>query len=271
MGVGDDAAAAAERHHRRVDQFGQLEDLVARVDRAAADEDHRRLAAAISAAADLIRSGSGSGAGNGSNDFAAPTSARCVNTSHGISSATGPRRPDSISWNARDDQRRRGIGIFDALGPFDEGPQGRKLVRHLVQMAAALAEKCRRHLAGQAQHRLVRSERGQQRRAGIEHARAGHHAEYAGPAAGARIAIGHVAAGLLVARADHLQLRLMEGVEQAIDLRAGQAEHGVDAVRDKAADDGFAAGTQGHCIVQSSISRGFMPLARMTAVGSAER
>src|SRR5450759_3850489 len=36
---------------------------------------------------------------------------------------------------------------------------------------------------------------------------------------------------------------LPECVEQAVDLRAGQAEYGVDAVRDKAADDGFAART----------------------------
>ncbi len=33
----------------------------------------------------------------------------------------------------------------------------------------------------------------------------------------------------------------MEGVEQAVDLRAGQPEHGVDAVRDQTTDDGFAA------------------------------
>ena len=58
-----------------------------------------------------------------------------------------------------------------------------------------------------------------------------------------RIAKGHVAAGLLVPRADHLQLRLMEGVEQAVDLRAGQAEHGIDAMRDEAIDDRFAAGS----------------------------
>ena len=35
----------------------------------------------------------------------------------------------------------------------------------------------------------------------------------------------------------------MEGVEQPVDLRAGQAEHGVDAVGDEAADDRFAAGS----------------------------
>ena len=43
-------------------------------------------------------------------------------------------------------------------------------------------------------------------------------------------------------RADHLQLRLMEGVEQAVDLRARQAEYGIDAMRDEAIDDCFAAG-----------------------------
>ena len=57
---------------------------------------------AIREAAALTRSGSGSGAGKGSNGFAGPTSVRWVKTSQGISSATGPRRPDSISWNARE-------------------------------------------------------------------------------------------------------------------------------------------------------------------------
>src|SRR5436190_731295 len=65
----------------------------------------------------------------------------------------------------------------------------------------------------------------------------------AGPAGGAGVAIGHVAAGLLVPGADHLELGLMEGVEQAVDLRAGEAEHGVDAMRHEAIDDCFAAGS----------------------------
>src|SRR6202790_1313269 len=110
-------------------------------------------------------------------------------------------------------------------------------------MAAALAEELRWHLSGQAQDRLVRSERGEQRSARVEPARAGHHAEHAGFTARARVAERHVAAGLLVARADHLQLRLLERVEQTIDLRAGQAEHGIDAMRDQAADDCLTAGS----------------------------
>src|SRR6185437_4418348 len=45
----------------------------------------------------------------------------------------------------------------------------------------------------------------------------------------------------------------MEGVEQPVDLRAGQAEYGVDAMRDKTVDDGFAAGSGSHAVVQSLI------------------
>ena len=110
-------------------------------------------------------------------------------------------------------------------------------------MAAALAEELCRHLAGEAEHRLIAPERGQQRRARIEHAGARNHAEHPGAARGPRITKGHIAAGLLVACPDHLQLRLVEGIEQAVGLRAGQAEHRVDAMRDEAIDDRFAAGS----------------------------
>ena len=72
----------------------------------------------------------------------------------------------------------------------------------------------------------------------------------------ARIAERHVAAGLLVPRADHFELRLMKAVEQAVDLRAGQAEHGIDAMRDQAIDDGFAAGS--HVMVLSNRSQRFI-------------
>ena len=51
-----------------------------------------------------------------------------------------------------------------------------------------------------------------------------------------------------MSRADHLELGLVEGVEQAIDLRAGQAEHGVDAMGDEPAYDRFAAGEGGHLL-----------------------
>ena len=41
MGIGDDAASAAEGDGRRIEHLGKLEDFLARMDRAAADEDHR--------------------------------------------------------------------------------------------------------------------------------------------------------------------------------------------------------------------------------------
>ncbi len=65
MGVGDDAAAAAERHHRRVDHLGQFKDFLARMDRAAADEDHRPLAGLdeISGGLDTVRVGLRGGKG----------------------------------------------------------------------------------------------------------------------------------------------------------------------------------------------------------------
>ena len=44
VGIGDDAASAAERHDRRIDQFGEFKDFIAGLDRARADEDHRRFA-----------------------------------------------------------------------------------------------------------------------------------------------------------------------------------------------------------------------------------
>src|SRR5438105_6874191 len=110
-------------------------------------------------------------------------------------------------------------------------------------MAAALAKERRWHLTGETQHRLVRPERCEQCCARIEHAGPRYHAEHAGAAGRSRIAISHVAAGLLMPRADHLQLRLMEGIEQAVNLRTGQAKHGIDAMRDEAIDDCFAAGS----------------------------
>ena len=62
------------------------------------------------------------------------------------------------------EQKKRGqfIDAVETLGKTlkEQGPLDTKTA-HLVQMAAALTEERRRHLSGQAQYRLVRSERGQ--------------------------------------------------------------------------------------------------------------
>jgi hypothetical protein len=52
---------------------------------------------ATNVAADFTRSRSGWGAGKRASTSAGPTSTFCVNTSQGISSEAGPRRPDVIS------------------------------------------------------------------------------------------------------------------------------------------------------------------------------
>ncbi len=246
MCIGDDAAAAAERDHRRIDGLGKLQNLLARMDRAAADEDHRPLAARYQRRRipDAVRIGQRGREGI-EHLRRAGRGALGEDVPRHLQRGRSPASRQHLLKGARD-HGGRDVGIFDALGPFDEGAQGRKLVRHLVQMAAALAEELRRHLAGQAQHRLVAAERGEHRSARVEHAGARHHAEHAHLAARSRVAIGHVAAGLLVPGADHLELRLVEGIEQSVHLRAGQAEHRIDAMGHKPAHDCFAAGHNRH-------------------------
>ena len=155
MGVADDATAAAERHHRRVDQFGQFEDFIARVDGAAADEDHRRLAA-------------GDQRRRGLNPFGIRLWRRerierlCGGHVRALREHVprhfqrcGPAAARQHFLERARNQSRRRVGIFDAVGPFHETSQRGQLIRHLMQVTAALAEKFRRHLTGETKHRLV--------------------------------------------------------------------------------------------------------------------
>ena len=121
----------------------------------------------------------------------------------------------------------------NALGPFRKPLENAELVVNLVQHAPALVDVLRGHLPGQAQHPRVGGVGGGQRRAGIEHAGAGHHAEHAGPAGGGGVAQRHVGRALLVARVDHLDgaLVLRQRVEQSVGLPARQPEHRVHPMR----------------------------------------
>ncbi len=161
MRVTDDAAAAAERHDRRVDHLCKREDFLARVNCAAADKNHRRLAVRDqrSRGLDAIAIG--------------PWRRQEIERFHGADLGalrehipghfqghrSAPARQHFLEGAAH--QRRRHVRIFDALGPFHKCSQRCELVRHLVQMAAAFAQKWCRHLSGQAQHRLVRAEGGE--------------------------------------------------------------------------------------------------------------
>ena len=242
--VAQNAAAAAEGDDRRIQRFGEVADFVRRGDRAAADHDHRMAARRD----EPRRSGQCLRVGGRRRK-------RRQRIAIGDHLAAGEhvprhferRRPLPSGEHGLEGARHlhpRHRGRVDPPRPFREGAQGRELVRHFVQMTAAAAEKCRRHLSRDAKDRRVAAIGGEQRRAGIEHARPGHDRKGGRLAGRARVAEGHVAAGLLVARADDFQLRLgaVQRVEEAVDLRAGQAVDRVDAVVDEAGDDRLSAG-----------------------------
>ena len=71
------------------------------------------------------------------------TSAAAENWSSGISSATGPRRPDSISWNAGPPDRRL-RWVLDPFRPFQQAAQRGQLIGKFMQLAAKPAD----HRAG---------------------------------------------------------------------------------------------------------------------------
>ena len=176
--VGDDAAPAAEGHDRRVEHLRQRKHRLARVDRAAADEDHRMLRCGDQPCRllDLVvvdgrrwkRIGAATCGGLGARaedvprhfERRRPAPAR----KHGLE-----RAPDSLTGERR---------ALDALRPFDEAAHDAELVAHLVQVPAAEVEEIRRHLPGQEQHRLVAAMRRQQCRAGVQHAGPRHHGEH---------------------------------------------------------------------------------------------
>ncbi len=134
--------------------------------------------------------------------------------------------------------------MFDSRHPLAEACGGAELIGHLVQVAATLIEERLRYLPGQAQHRLIRAPGREQSGAGIQQPRAGYHGAYRRSAGGARIPEGHVAAALLMARADgaHLRLRAVQGIKQAVGLGARQAEYRVDSVRDERINQCLATG-----------------------------
>ena len=138
--------------------------------------------------------------------------------------------------------------MFDAVGPFQQAAQRGELVRQFVQRTAQPADHRARHLAGEAQDRRVQPPGGGERRAGVQHARSRHHRIGRRPPRGAGIAERHVGSGLFMPCVDQPQTvgRAGEGIEQAIDLHAGQTEYGVDTVPQQAVDDRFSAGHAWH-------------------------
>ncbi len=160
MGIADDAAAGAERDHGRVDHLGECEDVVARIHRARADEDHRRFARLDQRGCglDAIRIGRGRGERfkrRRCGGFRALREHIPRHFQRHRAAAAGHHLLKSARHFGR-----RVRGIVDALGPFHETAERRELVRHLMQMTAALAKIIARHLTGEAHHRLVAAEGG---------------------------------------------------------------------------------------------------------------
>ncbi len=146
------------------------------------------------------------------------------------------------------DQRRRLLRAADALGPLGDVAHEAQLVVDLMQMAVALVDVGLRDLADQADHGRVHAVGREERRAGIEQAGPGHHAERLRLAGRERRAQRHVGGRLLVTRMDHAQpvRSMIEGVEQRILMQAGQGIHRVDAMEQEGFDRGFGGAEAGH-------------------------
>ncbi len=134
--------------------------------------------------------------------------------------------------------------MLDPVRPLGHLAHDRQLVAHLMQRQPLLAEETGIDLPAQRQHRRGRSEGGEKGGGGVQQPRPRHHRADARPPGRLGVAERHIADALLVARADGADLRLgqLQGVHQAVGLRAWQGEDGVHAVVQETADDGLSAG-----------------------------
>ena len=107
---------------------------------------------------------------------------------------------------------------------------------------ASLPRFTRLRLAGDHDQRRRVHLRGEQARHGVGRARARGHQHHAGPAGGARVAVGHVGGALLVAHQDQLDRRVDERVEDRDRRAAREAEDVLHALALEAADQDLGAG-----------------------------
>ena len=130
----------------------------------------------------------------------------------------------------RDFRRRRG-----AFRLLRHRADHAELIRNLMKKPAAELDEIRLDLPCHAQHRGITGVGGRERGRGIEESRTRHDHADADFAGRARVAIGHVCRGLLVARvndADRVPL-LVERVKRAIELDSRERENGIDTIGDQ--------------------------------------
>ena len=151
MRIADDPPPGAKGHDRRLDRLGERGHLVACVQRAAANEDHRhsRDGDQRHSPVERVRIRSRrrkwrKRRKRWNRCAGGKEVPRCLQRDGALSSR------QHFLESARDEQRRLGR-MLDPLCPFDHRAQHAKLIAHLVQLTALAAEIVGRHLAGQTQ------------------------------------------------------------------------------------------------------------------------
>ena len=145
------------------------------------------------------------------------------------------------------DERGHVFRTRRVLDATDDSLDRRVLVGDLVQHASPAAEVSRRHLADDAQHTAPARVGGRQPRGRVEHPWPRHHGTHAHPARDPRVAVRHVARGLLVAGVDHPDRGLeREPFVEPVELHARKPEHNVDAPAPQPLDEDLSAGALGH-------------------------
>jgi hypothetical protein len=131
--------------------------------------------------------------------------------------------------------------------PLRHGRDAVQLIVDLVEEADVLADLLARDLAAEHEHGRGRGIRGAEARSGIQETGAGDDQRGADLTARSRVAVGHVARRLLVARGDEADpLLLAQGGHDAVELDAGEAEDHAHAFALERGYEGFAAGHPGH-------------------------
>jgi hypothetical protein len=166
----------------------------------------------------------------------------------------GAQCPDRV-----DDARRDRLGRAHDRVPLAQRCELTRLVGDLVQHAPAAADRLRVDLTADHQHRRRAGVCGGETREGIGHARAGHGHAHADTGARARVAVGHVARGLLVPRDGERDpaVERSNRVDRPVELHA---RHGVDPV------DALGRELRGQCLASGHPHRA-LPLGRRAPVG----
>ena len=148
----------------------------------------------------------------------------------GISTETGPGRPDSASSDGCSQRRLDVLGARRPKRRFAHGPKHGELVLHVVEKALVLVDIGRLHLAGDVQHRRGRRERLQQGRARVGRAARGTGEHRGESASGAGVAVGHGGRAVLGPRGHDAHAAFTaDGVEDRNVVHADDAEDAVDA------------------------------------------